>query len=167
MDLPKPPEDLRTLLDRAAIADLRHAYAHGVDRRDWALYRSIFADKVMFDFTSWAGICREIDADEWVEMVKATLGPFDATTHAFSNLLITVDGDEASCITTMSARHVLGDEWQILGGYYVDKLRRTANGWKIHACALMITWEEGDRGLFERAAVLGARARKDIGTEGI
>jgi hypothetical protein len=34
--------DLSILLDRAAISDVVNAYATGLDRRDWVLYRSIF-----------------------------------------------------------------------------------------------------------------------------
>lgn len=37
---------------------------------------------------------------------------------------------------------------------------------EVAACALMITWEEGDRGLFDKAAALGARARIDVGMHG-
>ena len=165
--MPTPPHSLQDLLDRAAIADLRYAYAHGVDRRDWALYRSIFADRVEFDFFTWAGIRETYDADEWVALVKATLAPFDATQHTFTNLLITLDGDNATCVTNMTARHVLGQESQTLGGYYTDRLVRTEAGWRITACQLMITWEEGDRELFERAAALGPRSRADVGLEGI
>ena len=79
MPLPSPPTGIADLLDRAAIADVIYAYAQGLDRRDWVLYRSIFDDAVDFDF---------------------------------------------------------------------------------------FTWEEGDRGLFEKAAALGARARVDVGMQG-
>ena len=46
---------LETLLERAAISDVVNAYATGVDTRDWALYRSVFADEIAIDFTSWSG----------------------------------------------------------------------------------------------------------------
>ena len=32
--------NLQLLLDRAAISDVVHAYATGLDRRDWTLFRS-------------------------------------------------------------------------------------------------------------------------------
>jgi len=162
----QPPKNLRDLLDRAAISDLVHAYAHGIDRRDWALYRSIFADRVDIDFFTWAGIREVFDADAWTAAVKGTLAPFDATQHTMSNLAITLDGDAATCIAHMTARHVLGAEAQTLGGYYTNRFARTADGWKIVGCTLMITWEEGDRALFERASALGPRARVDVGLQG-
>lgn len=167
MPLLSAPSNVQDLLDRAAIVDLKYAYAHGVDQRDWVLYRSIFADRIEIDFFDWAGIRDVWDADLWVETVKSTLAPFDATQHAFSNPLVTLHGDSATCVTTMTARHVLGEEAQILGGYYTERMDRTATGWKIAACGLKITWEEGDRDLFARAAALGPRPRRDIGAQGI
>lgn len=161
MRLPPAPQGLQDLLDRAAITDLRHAYAHGIDRRDWALYRGIFADRVDVDFSTWAGIRESFAADDWVALVKQTLAPFDATQHSFSNLFITLDGNRATCMTNMTAKHVLDGQSQILGGYYVDRLARTAQGWKITACQLVVTWEEGDRALFDRAAARGPRPRID------
>lgn len=166
MDLPPPPSGLQDLLDRAAIHDVKQCYAFAVDRRDWPLYRSIFTDEVAFDFFDWAGIRETIAADRWVEMVKATLGPFDATQHVFSGQLVSLRGDEAEAVTTMTARHQLGTEAQLMGGYYTERFVRTPAGWKIAACRLNITWEEGDRSLFEKAAALGARARTDIGLQG-
>ncbi|WP_221795177.1 nuclear transport factor 2 family protein [Aquisediminimonas sediminicola] len=167
MPLLSAPLSVQHLLDRAAIADLKYAYAYGVDQRDWALYRSIFTDRIEIDFFDWAGIRDVWDADQWVATVKETLAPFDATQHVFSNPLITLNGDSAICVTTMTARHVLGEEAQILGGYYTERMDRTEAGWKIAACSLKITWEEGDRDLFARAAALGPRPRRDVGAQGI
>jgi len=158
---------VQDLLDRAAIVDLKHAYGHGIDRRDWGFYRSIFADRIEIDFFDWAGIRETWDADRWVATVKDTLAPFDATQHAFCNPLVTLHGDSATCVTVMTARHVLGDEAQTIGGYYTERMDRTAAGWKIAACALTITWEEGDRELFTRAAALGPRPRSDVGSQGM
>ena len=52
-------------------------------------------------------------------------------------------------------------------GTHRDRLVRTEAGWKIAACQLVITWEEGDRALFERARAAGPRPRVDVGTAGI
>ena len=168
--VPPPPRDLKDLLDRAAIADVVHGYAHGVDRRDWALYRSIFTDEVDIDFSTWGNLKQRYAADVWVGMVRQTLACFDATQHTLTNLAITLDGDTATCIAKMTARHVLLAEGashsQTLGGYYTNRLVRLAAGWKIAGCALMITWEEGDRALFEQAQARGTRSRIDVGMQG-
>ena len=39
--------------DHQAVCETVYAYATGIDTRDWALYRSIFADEVTIDFTSY------------------------------------------------------------------------------------------------------------------
>ena len=167
MRLPPRARNMQDLADRAAIVDLKYAYAYGIDQRDWALYRSIFTDSIEVDFFDWAGIRDVLDADAWVDSVKAVLAPFDATQHSFCNPFITLDGDSAICVTTMTARHVLGGEAQVLGGYYTEHMARTAQGWKIAACRLTITWEEGNRDLFASAAALGPRPRGDVGTQGM
>jgi 3-phenylpropionate/cinnamic acid dioxygenase small subunit len=146
------------LVDHAKITDHVLRYATGIDRHDWTLYRSIFADQLTADFSSWSGEpAASMNADDWVAGVRATLEPFDATQHVLSNFLIEVDGVEASCTCYMAAHHhlVTGDlrEMHSIGGYYVHNLRRTAAGWLIHQLQLNVTWEIGDRALFEQAAL--------------
>ena len=146
------------LLDRASITDHVLRYATGIDRRDWPLYRSIFADQVTIDFSSWSGEpAATMNTDDWVAGVRATLDPFDATQHVLTNFVIEVDGAEATCTCYMAAHHhlVTGDlrEMHSIGGYYVHDLRRDADGWLIHATQLNVTWEMGDRSLFEQAAL--------------
>jgi SnoaL-like domain len=171
MQVPAAPKNLGELIDRVAIADVVYAYAHGLDRRDWALYRSIFLERIEVDFFTWAGIRQSYEIDDWLASVRVTLACFDSTQHTLTNLAITLDGDQAICVANMTARHNLvvggAQQSQTLGGYYTNRLVRTAQGWKIAACALMITWEEGDRALFEKAQKMGPRARVDVGMQGV
>ena len=144
------------LLDRAAISDVVHRYATGIDRRDWALFRSIFADEVALDFSSWNGAApSRMAADAWTAGVTASLSGFDATQHVSSNHVITLDGDAATCVSYMMALHYLLEDGQHqmqgIGGYYTNRLVRGPDGWKIQACTLTVTWEMGDRGLFQIA----------------
>jgi hypothetical protein len=100
------------LVDRAKITDHVLRYATGIDRHDWTLYRSIFADQLTVDFSSWSGEpAASMNADAWVAGVRATLEPFDATQHVLTNFVIEVDGIEASCTCYMAAHHhlVTGD----------------------------------------------------------
>jgi hypothetical protein len=147
---------LETLIARAEISDVVNRYATGIDRRDWGLYRSIFADEADFDFTTWSGgEPRRLKGDDWVAGVRDALSGFDATQHLSTNHVHTIEGDVATCVSYMIALHYLvidGDrQMQGLGGYYTNKLRRGAGGWTIHACTLTVTWEMGDRGLFQIA----------------
>jgi hypothetical protein len=148
---------LETLIARAEISDVVHRYATGIDRRDWALYRSIFAEEVDFDFTTWSGgEPRRLKADEWTANVCAALSGFDATQHLSANHVHTIDGDAATCVSYMVASHYMKIDgvhrMQSLGGYYTNRLSRGTNGWTIHACTLTVTWEMGDRNLFQIAA---------------
>ncbi|WP_428310532.1 nuclear transport factor 2 family protein [Hydrocarboniphaga sp.] len=160
-------QTLADLLDRAAISDTIFKYATGIDRRDWPLYRSIFTDEVEFDFTSWRGVRETMRADDWIVSVRQTLACFDATQHNMTNPVITLAGDEATIVVHMVAMHHFEGEMQQLGGFYTNRLRRDASGWKISACCLTITWEQGERALFERAAARGPRPRVDVGAQGI
>jgi len=147
---------LETLIARAEISDVVNRYATGIDRRDWTLYRSIFADEVDFDFTTWSGgEPRRLRGDDWVAGVRDALSGFDATQHLSMNHAHTIEGDDATCVSYMIALHYLvidGDrQMQGLGGHYTNQLRHGPDGWKIHACMLTVTWEMGDRGLFQIA----------------
>lgn len=145
------------LIDRANITDHVLKYATGIDRHQWALYRSIFADEITLDFSSWSGDpASKTPADDWVAGVRATLEPFDATQHVLTNFVINLDGDSATCTCYMAAHHHLvvdGDrQMHSIGGYYIHELERAGDGWLIHKTNLNVTWEMGDRGLFELAA---------------
>lgn len=148
---------LQALLDRARISDTVHQYATGIDRRDWSLYRDCFTDEVEVDFQSWNGAPpARMKADDWVAAVRDGLSGFDATQHLTANHVHTLAGNHATCVASMQAEHVLvsgaGDSRFTLGGYYTHQLVRTPEGWKIHGCRLTVTWQRGNRHLFEIAA---------------
>jgi hypothetical protein len=149
------------------IIDVQHRYGLGIDIRDWRLYRSVFADRVLFDFTSWyGGEPRQMDADEWVARVAATQTGFDGTQHQMSNHRVAIDGERAECLTYVVARHYLriGDDHhlQAIGGYYRNTLiNEGGDHWRIDRCSLTVLWTQGDRELFDLAA---ARVREGIGS---
>ena len=146
-----------TLVDRVEISDRVLCYATAVDTRNWALYRSVFTENLTVDFSSWSGEPQKtLPVDEWVDQVRRTLSGFDATQHLSSNHVIDMSGDAATCVSYMVALHYLVEGGERLmhsiGGYYTNQLIKTENSWKISRCALTVTWEMGDRGLFEIAA---------------
>lgn len=148
---------IETLIGRAEISDVVLRYATAVDSRDWPLYRSIFADPLTVDFSSWSGDPEiSLPVSDWVELVRKTLSGFDATQHLSSNHVITLSGDTAICVSYMVARHYLvenGDRlMHSIGGHYTNRFIKTPHGWKICHCTLTVTWEMGDRRLFDIAA---------------
>jgi hypothetical protein len=148
--------DVRCLLDRVAISDIQLRYATGADTRDWALYRSCFTDEIETDFTSvFGGQPRRGKADKFVEAARRFLSGLEATQHMITNHVITIHGDEATCVAYVQARHHLpnetGDADQTMYGYYTNRFVRTADGWRISACKLTVTWNSGNWGIFELA----------------
>jgi hypothetical protein len=143
---------LQALLDRAAISDTVTAYATGLDRRDWALYRSIFCDALEMEFSSVGIRAGAYDADAWVRSAQTLFAGFSATQHTSTNHVHTLRGDSASCVSSMQAEHFVapgpeiaaGAERWTIGGYYVNELVRTPAGWKLRRVALHVTWTTGN-----------------------
>ncbi len=147
---------LQLLLDRAEISDVQLRYATGLDSRDWPLFRSCFADEIETDFTSiFGGTPRKVSADKWTEAARRTLSGLAATQHMITNHVITVDGDNATCVAYVQARHYLpndtGDSTQNMFGYYTNRFVRTRDGWKIRACKLSLSWQTGNWHIFTMA----------------
>jgi hypothetical protein len=158
--------NLRLLLDRAAISDTVYAYATGLDRRDWALYRSIFTDQIEMDFASTGIRAGVYDADRWVRDAKRLFAGFSATQHTSTNHVHEVRGNEATCVSNMQAEHFVermpddglaeGENRWTIGGYYVNELVRTPDGWKLRKVTLNVTWSTGNP---EVAAIALKRGR--------
>lgn len=149
-------DDLKYLRDRADLTDLINEYATGIDTRDWTLYRSIFADEVDIDFSSYSGVPgSRMKGDDWAAGVQQMLPGFDATQHLLANMVFDIRGDEATVTVYMQAEHFLpnnlGDSSHTLGGYYTHQIRRGPDGWKIHGTRLTVTWSRGNRHVYELA----------------
>ncbi len=147
---------IQRILDKNEIQETILKYAWGIDSRDWDLFRSIFADEVEMDFSSYSGAPgSKMSADDWVEGCKSLLPGFDATQHVLTNFMIDVAGDAASAIVYMKAEHFiannLGDNYHTLGGHYTHRLERGSDGWKIHATTLTVTWSRGNRQVYDLA----------------
>ncbi len=78
---------LQRLLDCAAISDVVHAYATGLDRRDWVLYRSIFTDEIEMDFRSVGIRAGSYRADDWVRDAARLFVGFAATRADEANFM--------------------------------------------------------------------------------
>ena len=149
-------DNLRCLLDRTAISDVQLRYATGVDTRDWPLFRSCFTDEIEIESSSAVGSPpQRIKADDWVERVRRTIDGMKATQHMITNQVIMLNGDEATCVAYVQARHHLPNETsgsdQVMYGYYTNRFVRTADGWKIRARKLTVLWNEGNMDIFELA----------------
>ena len=117
--------------DRIALMDVMCKYAKGVDERDLALYRSVFADDVVVE-----GFAPEPvrGAAQWTEFVDKALAKYGATQHMLGPQLATVNGDIAQCRTDVQALHYLKDKPNTtltLWATYETEMRRIGGEWKI------------------------------------
>jgi hypothetical protein len=75
------------------------------------------------------------------------LMPLHATHHISTNHLIEIDGYTARSNSYMQAMHVVKPadqtkQW-LVGGWYDNEYRRTADGWKITRAVVTSVWEAG------------------------
>jgi hypothetical protein len=152
--------------ERRDIIDLTLRYAAGIDRRDWAMLRSCFADVFELDTASWSGTpLTSRSADEFVAGVRQTNGGFDATQHLVTNHLVERLADaEARCSAEVRAMHwfapatlralrpgAVERSWCEIGGHYNGVLLRDGDQWRIRRWVFTVRWRDGDESLFELA----------------
>ena len=141
------------LKDRLAIIDVVNNMGTLADLGQYDRLEQLFTDEVTLDYTSlFPGEVQNISSDRLMTQWQSTLPGFDATQHQITNHQITIDGDEATAVAYVRATHKLGNEMWVVGGYYVDELVRTDEGWKLKAIQYNALYEEGDRSLIEQAA---------------
>ncbi|HLZ69406.1 MAG TPA: nuclear transport factor 2 family protein [Dehalococcoidia bacterium] len=157
-------EQVQLLADRAAISDVLHRYATGLDMRDFALLRSIFTDEIEMDYSSIGMKPGRMMADDWVESARVLFAGFDATQHLSANHVHVIRGDEATCTSYMRAEHFVlnseGENYYTMGGCYTNRLIRTPDGWKLCGVTLTVTWNRGNRHVLRLAA---RRGRERLG----
>ena len=156
--------------EKLAVAETVYKYATGIDTRDWSLYRSIFADTVTFDFTSYTSrpARGDMTADDWVAGLRPLFTGLAATQHSMTNPSVRLRGDEADITMYMQAHHVYDAadpaSWFTIGGYYDDTLVRThGGGWLLTAVTLTVLWRSGDPAIMEAARADGIAALKGEG----
>jgi uncharacterized protein (TIGR02246 family) len=138
------PADL--VADRLAIADLVHAYAQGIDRRDVDAVAALFTDDA--DFVAYATpgatepTTQRQGREKIFRSISGGLRQYRTTVHTIGNHLASVDGDRATGETRCVAYHVLGEEgaetlmiWHLR---YLDAYARTADGWRIDQRVLRV-----------------------------
>jgi SnoaL-like domain len=116
--------------DREDIATVLLCYATGIDRRDWALFRSIFTDDCELDYGE-IGVWKGADVvTEFMRQVHALAGH---TMHRLTNQVITVDGDSAQARTYVDALIMAAGSSSGVNaaGFYDDEFVRTERGWQI------------------------------------
>lgn len=128
------------LSDRAELLDLVMRYCRGVDRRDYALIRSLYWDDAVDDHGEM--FCGS--PDEYVAWLPAVLEPLDCTIHAVSNSLLVIEGDSAEGEHYSYNFHRTRAEPRqeiIIHGRYLDRYEKRDGVWKF--ARRTITFDHG------------------------
>ena len=143
--------------DRAAIINTVNQYFQRLDRHEWETLQSCLAEgELTIDFTAmFGGEPTSPTADEQVELSRQLSSGFDATQHMVSSHVVTIDGDEAICETSIQVTMFLpndrGDDFWEGAGFGDFNLVREERGWHIAGITMTRLWAEGNGELFELA----------------
>ena len=140
------PKEIQTLLDRAAIHDVLSRYYQGLDQGNQDQVRRCFTEDVCAKFDD-RPLAVGIDAvmEGFVVFRNHQSGAWKITTHFMGNLNYNLlDGDVAETETNAIAFLVLPDvpkeQVTMRSLRYLDRLRRTPDGWKICARQHTLDW---------------------------
>lgn len=153
------------LADRAAIGDVVTRLAYTQDDKDFPALVALFSDEIDFD---WSGEESEgperMTRAEFETLARSVLTGFTATQHTTSNVLTTLEGDEATCRVTVGAYHHVPTEPGVDDHYTARnnwhlRLRRTDDGWVITSWAIVsVAPSDGYRGVYQLAQDRAAEA---------
>jgi ketosteroid isomerase-like protein len=118
------------MTDEAAITRLLYQYARAVDTKDWELYRSVFTDDAVIDYSS-AGIAAG-PRDEITEFLARSFVAIPMSMHYITNMEIDVSEDVAAVRAMFyNPMRLPGmSELSYCGGYYHHEMVRTPDGWR-------------------------------------
>jgi SnoaL-like domain len=132
------------LADVAAIELLKYRYFRGLDTKHWDVFADTLTEDVQGDYGSSLGEEHHFtNRADLVEYMRSSLGASVITEHRATHPEITVTGDEATGIWYLQDRVIVAEyNFMLIGaGFYHDRYRRTANGWRISATGYDRTYD--------------------------
>ena len=144
---------LRTLWDRQEIGGVMLRFGRALDLHDWDMYAATLADSFEVDFFDLTGMAPAVTTPKiWAEFASACLQRLTVM-HQYSNFHINVDGDTADGVFYHVSRHRLpnrhGDDHYTQYGWYENRFRRHADGWKITHLKHRFQWCDGNPTLID------------------
>ncbi len=145
---------LQWLIDRAQITDTVTAFAVALDMRNWELLGRCLTDPLEIAYPNSVGV-GTYARDHFLAIADKFFSNLDATLHISANHQIEIDGDRATCVSTLFANHHLASagersvQRQI--GYYKNHLVRL-DQWTIFRTEQHDGWMEGNPAVFASAA---------------
>ncbi|HEX4395023.1 MAG TPA: nuclear transport factor 2 family protein [Mycobacterium sp.] len=138
-------ESIRIVLDEREIRKCVMRYCHATDRQDWAAMADCFASDAIDDHGAFQGTAAQLA--KYLEDRASSRG---AKQHYVANQLIEIDGDDAVSETYYfcyiefidDVEYAGGDGAHavIIGGRYVDELRRESGTWRIAKRTAIVDW---------------------------
>jgi hypothetical protein len=127
------------LIARDALRRLVTAYSRAVDRRDFALLRSLYHD----DALDSHGTMFEGGADAYVAFCAEALSAYEATVHYVVNMTFEIDGDTAEGeIHKINYHRTAGPDAQeiVTGSRSLDRYQRRGGEWRFVSRAITLDW---------------------------
>ncbi len=140
-DANSPQQQIRWLLDRAAIAEWLLRYARCIDSRDWkGLQDSYTRDGVMQHGDV------SVPREDMPELSEKILAGCASSHHLVGDPSIVIDGDRATTHSHYIATHI--SEGTTVkrqgGGWYDCELARTERGWRFTRVRSTTAWRTGE-----------------------
>ena len=134
----------------AGVCDTLYRFAQGIDLREWETLRSVFADEITVDYTSYRGGDPVVmTADDWVAKAQRRFATMTATQHSMTNPRVDGSNATATCRMYVEAHHAAvidgQEEHCRIGGEYRDELRLNDGQWLITTLRLDVRWYQGNR----------------------
>jgi SnoaL-like domain len=124
---------LQEMSDRMEIQDLMVRYSYAIDSRNWDALDDVFTPDAFIDYSVFGGSTGDLPSTK--EFLASAMPMFGSLQHMVSGTTITIDGDTAETRTQCHNPMTIGDgddaDLMVCGLWYVDKLVRTAEGWRI------------------------------------
>lgn len=133
---------VQMLLDREELHDLQMRYAKAVDERDWPLLRTVWAEEGLL---AKYGQNPFTDIDSVIKYISG-VARNHTTYHFMGNQFIDVTGDTGTLWTfSMLTHHETRDNYErelnVVRARYLDKVRRTARGWRVQERGEVPNWQ--------------------------
>ena len=127
------PMSMEEISDRLEIQDLMVRYSYAIDSRNWDALDDVFTPDAHIDYSVFGGSVGNLA--ETKAFLTEAMPMFTTLQHMVSGTTIEFDGDTATTKTQCHNPMTMGDaekpDLMVCGLWYVDKLVRTPDGWRI------------------------------------
>ncbi|MDD7911486.1 nuclear transport factor 2 family protein [Pseudovibrio exalbescens] len=142
--------------DYHALCNLVSKFFAAVDRLDWPQVWSLMAETVRLDYRSLTGQPAELLRPQQITEAWGMMMPnYDAIHHQIGNLIVEVEGDEATVSCHGMASHFIkgtsGSGHQLIVGTYTFRLVRQDKVWRIEEMTFHFKFAAGDHTVGEEA----------------